>query len=176
VVGNVGTKGAQISITSYTSGDAKWYFQNIPVTGGATYQFSDYSLSDVATIIVLQYAMKDGTVSYADIANVPASASYKLTTVQFTAPANAASVEIFHVINQVGSLSVLYRPAGKVRAGAQIRPRLRILLLGPTALAQPAYRYQDIQAATQNGILLPSVFPLESIHTATSTLQIFRAR
>ncbi len=106
VAGNASAKGAQVSITSYTSGDAKWYFPNIPVTGGATYQFSDYSMANVPTIVDVQYTMKDGTFTYADIATVPASNSYQKTTAQFTAPANAASVMIFHVLNRVGALSV----------------------------------------------------------------------
>lgn len=106
VIGNSGSKAAQVSITSYTSGDAKWYFQNIPITGGATYQFSDYSKSNVPTIIDVQYTMKDGSLAYEDIATVPASGTFTQTIAQFTAPANAVSVVIFHVINRVGTLTV----------------------------------------------------------------------
>jgi len=106
VSGNNSTKGAQVTITSYTNGDAKWYFPNVSVTPGATYQFSDYSSGNVPSIIDIQYKMSDGTFTYADIANVPASGAFQQTTKQFTVPANVASLTIFHLINRVGTLTV----------------------------------------------------------------------
>lgn len=106
VAGNESAKAAKIAITSYTSGDAKWYFPDIAITGGATYQFSDYSMSNVPTIVVLVYTMKDGSVAYADIATVSPSTTYKQTIAQFTAPTNAKSLTIYHVIKSVGTLSI----------------------------------------------------------------------
>lgn len=106
VTGNGGTQGARVEITSYTSGDAKWYFTDVPVTAGATYQFSNFSQSNATTYITVQFKMSTGAYTYKDIATVSPSSSFKQTNAQFVVPAGATSLTIFHVIKSVGSLTV----------------------------------------------------------------------
>ncbi len=101
-----GSRAAKVSISSYTSGDAKWYFNYVPVAAGNTYQFSDWSLSNIGSIIDVQFKMSDGTFRYLDIANPGPSSAYQNTTAQFTVPAGVVSLTIFHLINKVGSLTV----------------------------------------------------------------------
>lgn len=101
-----GSKAARVSITSYASGDAKWYFTPVSVTPGQTYQFSDFSFGNVSSEIDAQLKMNDGTFRYIVLARPGPSSSYQNTTAQFTVPSGAVSVTIFHVINQVGTLTV----------------------------------------------------------------------
>jgi len=106
VSGYNSSKAVKISISSYTSGDAKWYFDDVPVTPGTTYEFSDYYTSDVQSIIDARYTMNDGSFSYPElVSNINPSSSYKKVSVQFTAPQNVKSMTIFHLINSVGNIT-----------------------------------------------------------------------
>lgn len=106
VAGNTGARAVRTEITSYTSGDAKWYFRDVPIEAGAQYQYSDFSLANTQSIIDVRYTMSDGSFRYTDLLVVPASASYQKNTVIFTVPAGAVSLTVFHLLNRVGSLSV----------------------------------------------------------------------
>ena len=78
-------------MTSYSSGDAKWVFRDVPVTPNTLYTFSDAYRSNVTTQLVAQYTATNGSVSYAWIADVPAAASWATTNYQLSTPANAES-------------------------------------------------------------------------------------
>lgn len=103
VPGNSGS-GIEVSLSNYASGDAKWYPDDMPVTGGKTYEFSDAYKSTAASIVTIRFALSGGTFAYKDIATLPASAAYTGTTVQFAAPAGAVSATIFHLIKSNGTL------------------------------------------------------------------------
>ena len=96
----------KVSISSYSSGDAKWYFSDVPVTPGATYQYSDYYTSNVTSSIDIRYTKNDGSQTYSELASsIPASSAYKNTSVKFTIPQNVKSVTIYHLISRVGTLT-----------------------------------------------------------------------
>ncbi|HET8581462.1 MAG TPA: polysaccharide deacetylase family protein [Candidatus Paceibacterota bacterium] len=101
-----GSVAASVSITKYGSGDAKWYFDPVPVTGGATYQFSDWYVSTVPSEVDVQVTHTDGSITYLVLGAPAASATYAQFSASFTAPSDAASVTIFHVIDSVGTLTV----------------------------------------------------------------------
>lgn len=101
-----GSRAATVAITSYVSGDAKWYFDHVPVTAGAMYQFSDYSFSNVSSEVDVELKMSDGTFKYIVLARPGPSSSYQRTEAPFTVPAGAVSLTVFHVINRVGTLTV----------------------------------------------------------------------
>jgi peptidoglycan/xylan/chitin deacetylase (PgdA/CDA1 family) len=101
-----GSRGAEVSLSSRVTGDAKWAFPRVPITPGKEYQFSDHYLSNVTTHITLQYEKTDGSLSYADILNPAPSASFKQASMRFRAPSDVKSVTVFHLINTVGSLTV----------------------------------------------------------------------
>lgn len=103
--GGTGTKAAGITISGYTNGDAKWFPDDVPVTAGHTYEFSDMVKSTVPSIVDIRFTLAGGTQSYVDILTVPASSSFITNTVQFVAPANALSATVFHLIKQNGSLT-----------------------------------------------------------------------
>jgi peptidoglycan/xylan/chitin deacetylase (PgdA/CDA1 family) len=106
VAGVSGGTGANITISSYTSGDEKWYFNNVFVTPGDSYTFTDSYNATVSSYLVAQFTGTDGSLSYTDIATLPATGGAWANTSQtITAPGNAAAVTVFHLIQSAGSLT-----------------------------------------------------------------------
>ena len=105
--GHTGTHSGQINMTSYTDGDAKWYFDPANVTGNTQYTFSDYYKSNVTTSVFAQYTYADNSNTYEWLGDAAASSSsWGQATYNLTTPATATKVTIFHLINAVGSLQV----------------------------------------------------------------------
>jgi peptidoglycan/xylan/chitin deacetylase (PgdA/CDA1 family) len=101
-----GSYGIGVNMTSYTSGDAKWYFSPVGVTASDSYLFSDYYKSSVPTDVVIQYSDTSGNLSYVDLGEVAASpSSWAQLNDTFTVPANETSMTVFHLINSVGWLN-----------------------------------------------------------------------
>ncbi|NUQ57682.1 MAG: polysaccharide deacetylase family protein, partial [Candidatus Paceibacter sp.] len=99
-------KAAKTEITSYTSGDAKWYFYPVPVTAGQQYEFLDYYVSDISSYVTVQVNMSDGTNKYIDIAVAEPSETWHGLYGTFVAPQGAVSAAVFHMIKGVGYLIV----------------------------------------------------------------------
>ena len=99
------TSSVQVNMTSYTSGDAKWYFNPVSVTPNTTYNFSDYYQSNVATDVVVQFEDTSGNYTYLDLGNANQSNTWANYAASFTTPANVANLTIFHLINSVGTLT-----------------------------------------------------------------------
>ena len=110
VAGYDGQRGAKAEITSYTSGDAKWYFAHIPASSGQQYVFSDFYKSTTTSYITIQYQLADGTYKYQDIAtNISASTQWTQISRGFTVPTYASpvvSMTVFHLIKSIGSITV----------------------------------------------------------------------
>ncbi len=107
-VGSANTKGAKAEITAYTDGDAKWYFSDIPVSPGDRYTFADYYQANISTRVVIRYT-KTGTTDqyiYGETQAAPASADWTTYQTDFTVPAGVQSLTVFHLISQVGILTI----------------------------------------------------------------------
>ncbi|MFA6094892.1 MAG: hypothetical protein WC757_03330 [Candidatus Paceibacterota bacterium] len=104
VPGYNSSKGIQVTISSYTSGDAKWYFTDVPITAGREYQLSDYYTSNIPSLFTIRYTLNNGTFVYTDLESFPAASSWRQASVRFTAPANAVSMTLFHLIEGAGTL------------------------------------------------------------------------
>ena len=102
--GEDGTQSVSIDMTSYTSGDAKWYFTPVTVSPNTSYYFSDYYQSSVSTSLVAWIVDTQGNSQYQTIGSLAASTGWSQAQFLFTTPANAQTVTIFHLINSVGSL------------------------------------------------------------------------
>ena len=107
VTGEDGISAVKTEITSYASGDAKWYFQPVSISGGQQMVFSEYYQSNVLSYVTIQYQLQDGSFKYSDIAvNLPASSSWTQFSKTFTVPSNFSSpvsnITIFHLIKSVG--------------------------------------------------------------------------
>jgi peptidoglycan/xylan/chitin deacetylase (PgdA/CDA1 family) len=95
------------NVTSYTSGDAKWYFDTVSVTPGAVYTFSDYYKSNVATEVVVMVENNSGVLNYYYLGSVATSpTSWQQYSVDYTAPVTANKITVFHLINSVGWLQI----------------------------------------------------------------------
>jgi peptidoglycan/xylan/chitin deacetylase (PgdA/CDA1 family) len=104
--GYTGSKSIRTDVTSYQSGDAKWYPTHVSVTPGKTYQFSDYYLSNTTTGVLVQYGLQDNSFSYFWLGSAPTASSWTKFQNHFTVPANVRTLTVFHLISGVGYLTV----------------------------------------------------------------------
>ncbi|MFC4045934.1 polysaccharide deacetylase family protein [Dactylosporangium siamense] len=106
--GHSGTRSVKVQTTSYTDGDAKWYFAPVAVTPNATYTFSDYYQATVSTKLIVQFTSAGNGLSYTELAPAPATtgAAWGQATRTITAPADAQSVTVFHLLDAVGTLII----------------------------------------------------------------------
>lgn len=99
--------GAEVTITTHTDGDAKWYFEPVLVTENAQYTLGDAYKSTTASQLLARYTLTDGTFSYVFIDNLPSSGgSWVTVSRSVTIPAGVTHVTLFHLISGVGSLTV----------------------------------------------------------------------
>ena len=102
--GHTGVKSLYANTTSYTSGDAKWYAAPVAVTPGQTYTYSDYYQSNTATELDVALTDNLGKTTYIYLGVVAASSTWTPVSRQFTVPANAATVSVYHLIHSTGWL------------------------------------------------------------------------
>jgi peptidoglycan/xylan/chitin deacetylase (PgdA/CDA1 family) len=104
--GHTGSHSATINITQYTSGDAKWDASPVNVTAGKTYVYTDFYKSNIASRSVAAFIDSSGNYTYSELPGATAASSWTKYSAEFTAPANAVKVVIFHLIDSVGSLTI----------------------------------------------------------------------
>ncbi len=104
--GRTGGRSLTVSITNYQDGDAKWMADQVPVVGGQTYTYSDYSMSDVMTELDAAYVNAAGEMSFVYLQSIPASSSWQQTVSTFTVPSDAVSVSIYHILCSNGTLHI----------------------------------------------------------------------
>lgn len=102
--GRNGTRGVELTISQYTSGDAKWFFEPQSVTAGTRYLFSDYYQSSAPSFLIAQFTLASGALKYITVATLPSVANYTQAQVAFTAPAGAVAATMFHGLAQIGTL------------------------------------------------------------------------
>lgn len=106
-LGAGGTKTAKVEITSYESGDAKWYFDDVPVVAGEQYVFSGQYLANVPADVVARYTLRGGDYRYAYLGTSVISTEWTgYETFPFIVPEDAVSLTVFHLIRETGSLSL----------------------------------------------------------------------
>lgn len=107
VPGVNGTKAAKVEISSYTNGDAKWFFEDVSVHPGEQYMFSDYYLANIPADVVARYTLSSGSYQYAYLGTSVVSTAWTgYATLPFTVPKDAVSLTVFHLIHETGSLSI----------------------------------------------------------------------
>lgn len=99
-----GSRALKVQISSISDGDAKWTFNALTVTPGATYKFSDWYQSNVASQVVAYIINKDWSETYLDLTAAPASSGWAQYSTSFQMPSNAMQASIFHLIDKVGWL------------------------------------------------------------------------
>ncbi len=106
VAGIDGADAIKLDVTSYTNGDAKWYFGDVAVTPGAVYTISNRYNSNTSSQVVLRYTSTSGTASYFALATLPSTGgTWQSYSTNITIPAGSASLTMFHMLASVGSLT-----------------------------------------------------------------------
>ncbi len=102
--GHTGTKALKVQMTSYTSGDAKWFANSLSVTPGDSYNFSDWYQSNIISRVVVDFTNTDNTDYYLELRTAPVSATWAQYAESFQVPANAKTITVYHLISAVGWL------------------------------------------------------------------------
>ena len=97
-------RSVEVQMNSYTSGDAKWYFDPVAVTAGSSYIYNDYYQSSVPTEVVAQYQTSSGALSYQDVGSAPAASTWAQYSYNFAVPTGITAMTVFHLIQSVGTL------------------------------------------------------------------------
>lgn len=100
--GRTGNHSLKTTVSAYTSGDAKWMFNSVPVTANQVYTYSNWYKSDVATEVDAMVTMSDGSIAFYWVGDAPASADWKQFSSQFTMPAGAVSATLFQIVGKKG--------------------------------------------------------------------------
>ncbi|OHA18567.1 MAG: hypothetical protein A2664_02930 [Candidatus Taylorbacteria bacterium RIFCSPHIGHO2_01_FULL_46_22b] len=98
-------KAAQVSITNYQSGDAKWRFSPVPVNPNSLYVFEDDYKANVPTEIDVEVITTAGTL-YPPISYPPASSNWAKVRAEFVTPSNVLSVSVTHLLTTNGTLTI----------------------------------------------------------------------
>lgn len=93
-------------MSAYTDGDSKWYFNDVPVVENENYVYDVQYKSDAPSKLTVRYTTSSGTYIYSEIANLDPAASWTHVEKQITVPATVTSLTVFHILSQVGNLSI----------------------------------------------------------------------
>ncbi len=102
----------EVSVATYSGvpgqGSAEWIFDNVPVTPGATYTFSDWYKSDATSYLTAQWVVNGTTTTRSEAMGTLAqtSGAWTQTTQYFTAPSDVSAVTIIHSLQSAGTLDV----------------------------------------------------------------------
>ena len=99
--------GAMVAFNANSNGDARWQPAAVAVEAGATYTYSAWYKSNVASEIDTEFMNASGATSYGWVADVPSSANaWKQITAQLTIPSGITKASIFQYIDKTGNLTV----------------------------------------------------------------------
>lgn len=93
----------KVDITSYTSGDGKWIFNDVPVTVGKTYTYSQKYASTVPSSLLVRYKLTNNSFQYAYLKYLPTALTSLTTSAEFTVPANVTSATVWMSLDTIGS-------------------------------------------------------------------------
>ncbi len=103
----VNGNGAKVELTSHTDGDAKWYADDVAITGNTEYTIGDTYNSTVDTEMIIRYTKDDSSVQYVFVQTLPnTNGAWQTFEQTITTPADAVSMTLFHIISAVGELTI----------------------------------------------------------------------
>jgi len=98
-----GTKDLHVSVTGYSSGEAKWFPYEVSVSAGKRYTFTSSYKSTTPSTMVIAY--KSGsTYTYEQLAMVPASSNWNTYTTTITIPSGVNAINFLHMLKSNGDL------------------------------------------------------------------------
>jgi hypothetical protein len=96
-------KSVKVDITTYTSGDGKWIFNEVPVSVGTTYTYSQKYASTVPSSLLVRYTMTDNSYQYVYLKYLPTATTAVTTTTEFTVPLNVLRATVWMSLDTIGS-------------------------------------------------------------------------
>lgn len=102
--GHSGSHSLSVQMSSYTNGDAKWFFSPLNVTAGASYTYSEYYISSASTDVLAVFTNSLGGASYKYLGSPAQSSSWNQFTSKFVVPDGTVSMTVYHLIYSVGTL------------------------------------------------------------------------
>src|SRR3989338_5052064 len=100
-------KSASVTLNRKSTGGADWGHTSVLVEEGASYRYSNWYKSNVATEIDAEFTDSKGKLSYALVATLPSSGNtWKQASSTLTIPADVTKVTVFHFISKKGTLTV----------------------------------------------------------------------
>jgi len=104
VSGHNGGSAAQITISSYITGEAQWDFASVPAQGGEAFSFSDFYMANTQSRIEVQLTSVSGEHNWLTIANLPPVPSWTEARGTFVVPAGTAALTVYQLIQSTGTL------------------------------------------------------------------------
>ncbi len=99
------SRSVRVSMSNFTSGDAKWFFDPVVVSASTSYTFSEYYKSSLTTHIVAMSYDVNNKVSYYDVdVAVPASSAWKSYNKTFKTKASSKKITLLHLVEGNGWL------------------------------------------------------------------------
>nr|BFE55820.1 hypothetical protein GCM10020063_003460 [Dactylosporangium thailandense] len=131
--GKDGQKSLAVTMTSRTSGDAKWMAAPVTVKPGTKYVVSDWYIGSVLTTLEVVYTNAAGKQTFVWLADAPVSAAWKQLSVEFTTPADAVKASVYHVLAKKGSLQTDLYFLAESGASDPTPPPASVQLTAPAA-------------------------------------------
>ena len=104
VTGDTGN-GAEVVVSGYSNGDAKWYFDPVAVVPNTEYSISNKYKSTINSEVLIRYTLTDGTFQYQFLSALANSNNtWQNFSQTVVAPANSTHLTVFHLIAGNGSL------------------------------------------------------------------------
>jgi len=105
--GYEGNRSAKVTVSNYTDGDAKWYFEPQPLQPNKVYRFSARYKTNTVPQVVAMHLRSDGSAVYSGMVKpMPSgnSTEWQLYRETFSVPADAVQTSVFMFINGNGWL------------------------------------------------------------------------
>jgi peptidoglycan/xylan/chitin deacetylase (PgdA/CDA1 family) len=158
--GNTGERSATINMTAHKSGDAKWFFDDVNVQAGSEYSFSGYYTANVKSTIMLRFRNISGGFIYQQFKVLPIASDWTRYEGSFTVPSGVVSVTAFHLIKNVGTLSIDDQSISLVDKIAPI-----ISIISP-------YENQKINGILNASILATDDTEVSSVHILVDDISV----
>ena len=97
--GITGARSIRVATTQYTSGDAKWYFDDVSVTPGKVYTYSERYIANISSSLFVRYRSTTGVYDYVFLRALPASTTATGVQLTLTPPAGVTSLTIWQAIS-----------------------------------------------------------------------------
>lgn len=93
-----------VSMTNYVSGDAKWIFEPVLVTAGASYTFSDYYKSTAESDLLVEFTDSSGAISHLWLGNLATATTWTQVSKTIVVPSGVVKMTVHHRLLSGGVL------------------------------------------------------------------------